>query len=206
MSKFLLGKKMNMTQSFDETGKVVPVTVVKAGPIKVLSIRKYGKKIAAQVGFGTKAKLSKPMQGALKDVGNVAHLKEFAVADESIAQGATLNVSQFQVGDFVDVQGVMKGRGFTGAVKRYGFKGAPASHGHDHPRAVGSIGQRFPQHTLKGRRMAGRMGGRSVTVKNLQVIEIDEARNLLAVKGAIPGAPGSLVRITESKNRKSRNT
>lgn len=184
--KFILGSKLNMSQVFDETGNVIPVTVVKAGPLKVLQVKKAEGKDgynAVRVGFAGKT-------------------REFRTADD-LNVGQELDVAQFAVGDKVNVQGIMKGRGFTGPVKRYGFRGAPASHGHDHPRAVGSIGQRFPQHTMKGKRMAGRMGGHNVTVKNLEVIQVDASRNLIAIKGAVPGANGGLLKITQS--RKSRN-
>src|SRR6185436_713170 len=105
-----------------------------------------------------------------------------------------IKVDTFAIGDKVKVTGEMKGRGFAGPIKRHGFHGAPASHGHDHPRAVGAIGGRFPQHVRKGLRMAGRMGG-TRTVKNLEVIDVDVARNLIAVKGAVPGANGGIVKI-----------
>jgi large subunit ribosomal protein L3 len=127
-------------------------------------------------------------------------LREFRTSEgDKFETGADLSAAVFEVGDFVNVQGIMKGRGFAGAVKRHGFRGAPASHGHDHPRAVGSIGQRFPQHTMKGKRMAGRMGGQNVTAKNLQIVQIDAAKHLIAVKGAVPGRNGGLVRISQSK-------
>ncbi|MCL5436176.1 MAG: 50S ribosomal protein L3, partial [Patescibacteria group bacterium] len=113
----------------------------------------------------------------------------------SFKAGQTLSASDFTAGEVVDLSGVMKGRGFTGAVKRHGFHGAPATHGHDHPKAVGSIGSRYPQHTLKGTRMAGRMGGHNVTVKNLSIIDIDPEKNYLIVYGAVPGASGGLVRV-----------
>ncbi|OGE85114.1 MAG: 50S ribosomal protein L3 [Candidatus Doudnabacteria bacterium RIFCSPHIGHO2_02_FULL_46_11] len=202
MSKFILGSKLNMSQVFDQEGRVVPVTVISAGPVKIVQVKKSDGKDkydAVQVGFGKKAKTSKALAGHTKTNGNFKFLREFIVkGEENFEVGQELNTSQFEVGDFVDVQGVMKGRGFTGPVKRYDFKGAPKTHGHDHPRAVGSIGQRFPQHTMKGKRMAGRMGGHYVTVKNLLVVEIDAAKNLMAVRGAIPGANGSLVTITQS--------
>ena len=187
--KFILGSKLNMTEIFDASGKVVPVTVVHASPVKVVQVKKTD---------------GKDRYNAVK-IGKGRSLREFKLDEgENFETGQELTVGQFEVGDFVDVQGVMKGRGFTGPMKRYGFKGAPASHGHDHPRAVGSIGQRFPQHTLKGRRMAGRMGGHRVTVKNLEVIEVDPAKNLIAVKGAIPGMNGGLVRIVQSAKQKTK--
>jgi large subunit ribosomal protein L3 len=122
-------------------------------------------------------------------------LIEFRVEDASkFTRGQEIKVDTFAVGEIVKVTGEMKGRGFAGPIKRHGFHGAPASHGHDHPRAVGAIGGRFPQHVRKGLRMAGHMAG-TRTVKNLEVIEIDPKRNLIAVKGAVPGANGGVVRI-----------
>jgi len=112
--------------------------------------------------------------------------------------GKKLDISDFQIGEFVNVTGIMKGRGFAGPIKRHGFHGMPASHGHDKPRAVGSIGQRFPQHTRKGLRMAGRMGGVEVTVKNLQIVDIDPKRGLLAVKGAVPGHRNGLLEVVST--------
>lgn len=190
-----------MSQIFDGAGKVVPVTVIKVGG-KVVQVKTNDKDgySAVQVGFGKKRGLSKALAGHTKAAGNVAKLREFKT-DEILQVGSVLDASGFAVGDFVDVQGVMKGRGFAGPVKRHGFRGAPASHGHDHPRAVGSIGQRFPQHTLKGRRMAGRMGGQNVTVKNLEVVQVDAARSLIAVKGAVPGRNGGLLKITASRKK-----
>jgi large subunit ribosomal protein L3 len=122
-------------------------------------------------------------------------LAEFRVADvKDYAHGQEIKADTFAIGDKVKVTAEMKGRGFAGPIKRHGFHGAPASHGHDHPRAVGAIGGRFPQHVRKGLRMAGRMGGVR-TVTNLEVMDVDAARNLIAVKGAVPGANGGIVKI-----------
>jgi large subunit ribosomal protein L3 len=126
-------------------------------------------------------------------------LTEFRVSDTADYEvGKKIDVSSFQVGEIVDCIGIMKGRGFAGAIKRHGFAGFPASHGHDRPRSVGSIGMRFPQHVAKGRRMAGHMGTQSVTVKNLQVVEVDAARGTIAVKGAVPGTRNGVVRIVST--------
>lgn len=205
MSKLILAEKVNMTQMFDESGNVVPVTIVKAGPVKVVQVKKSGGADgydAIQVGFGKKKSTTKPLKGHMKDLDVFRYLKEFRVEkDEEYEVGQVLNVSQFESGDYVDVSGVMKGRGFTGVMKRYGFKGMPASHGHEKQRIPGSIGGMFPQHVLKGKKMAGRMGGKNVTVKNLEVVEIDADKNLMAVKGAVPGASGDLLQIALSKNK-----
>ncbi len=201
---FLLGRKLNMTQYFTESGEVVPVTVIKANPMVVTQVKtKEGKDkySAVQVGTGPKRHTSKALSGHLKELGSFAVIKEFRVEDVSAYQrGQKVDVSTFQVGEVVNVEGVSKGRGFAGAIKRHGFAGFPASHGHDRPRSVGSIGQRFPQHTRKGLRMAGHMGAVNVTVKNLQVVEIDAARGLISLKGAIPGHRNGLVRIVSTGN------
>ncbi|HVY68024.1 MAG TPA: 50S ribosomal protein L3 [Patescibacteria group bacterium] len=197
---FLVGKKLNMTQYFDaQSGEVVPVTVIKTGPMVVTQVKaasgkdKYN---AVQVGFGKKKKVSKSVQGHLKGLGTFAVLAEFRVSDSAAFQrGQKVEISGFQPGELVNAVGVSKGRGFTGAMKRHGFAGFPASHGHNKPRSVGSIGQRFPQHTRRGLRMAGHYGVEQVTVKNLQVVEVDAKRSLLTVKGALPGHRNALIKI-----------
>jgi len=185
MAKFILAEKLNMTQMFTKDGKVVPVTVLKAGPVKVTAIKtlEKDKYSAVQIGFGkSKHKTFKK-------------LTEFRTNEkDSFEKDQEIKVDTFTVGDMVKVTGEMKGRGFAGPMKKYGFHGAPASHGHDHPRAVGGIGGRFPQHVRKGKRMASRMGG-TRTVKNLEVVAVDLERNLIAVKGAVPGPNGGIIRI-----------
>jgi len=186
-----------MSQIFTKDGKVVPVTILKAMPNKVTQVRTADKDKyqAVQVGFGKRKNASKALAGHAKDLGNFAKLVEFRVDDSTkFEKGQEIGVSTFAVGDVVKVTGEMKGRGFAGPIKRHGFHGAPASHGHDHPRAVGAIGGRFPQHVRKGLRMAGHMAG-TRTVKNLEVVEIDAENNLIAVKGAVPGANGGIVKI-----------
>lgn len=186
-----------MSQIFNKSGQVVPVTILKAAPVKVTQVRtaEKDKYTAVQVGFGKKKNQSKARAGHLKDLKNYAKLVEFRIpADAKFERGQDITVENFVPGDMVSVTGEMKGRGFAGPIKKYGFRGQPKTHGHDHPRAVGSIGMRFPQHVRKGLRMASRMGG-SRTVSNLEVIDVDVKRNLIAVKGAVPGAPGSMVKI-----------
>ncbi|MBI2057402.1 MAG: 50S ribosomal protein L3 [Candidatus Yanofskybacteria bacterium] len=177
--KFILGKKLGMSQIFSENGKVVPVTVILAKPMNISQIKNQEKDgySAVQVTAG-KSK------------------KEYRGQTEEIKLGDLVDVSVFGVGDLVKVSGISKGKGFQGAVKRHGFRGMPASHGHKHvKRHVGSIGQRFPQHTLKGLRMAGRMGADRVSVRGLSVVSIDKENNLLAVKGAVPGRKGVLLEV-----------
>lgn len=197
MKKFIVAEKIHMSQIFTKDGKVVPVTILKAAPVKVTQVKtaEKDKYTAVQVGFGKKKSQTKAMAGHLKDMNNYSDLVEFRIpADAQFERGQEIKVDTFTVGDFVSVTSQMKGRGFAGPIKKYGFAGQPASHGHDHPRAVGSIGMRFPQHVRKGLRMAGHMAG-SRTVKNLEVIDIDIKRHLIAVKGAVPGAPGAVVKI-----------
>src|SRR3989344_4582206 len=196
---FILGKKIGMTQIFQEDGIVVPVTLIEAGPITVTQVRTKEKDgyEAVQVGYGKEKKPGKTKAGHLKDLDMLKHLKETkALTDKK--RGDIIDVSSFSVGETIKVSGFSKAKGFQGAVKRHGFHGMPASHGHHHVmRHVGSIGQRFPQHTLKGMRMAGRMGGTRITTRGLKIMNIDKENNLLAVKGAVPGRRGTLLEIAK---------
>jgi len=182
---------------FTNEGTNMPVTVIEAGPCSVIQVKTREKDgvNAVQIGFGKKKKPSKAAMGHQKGQ-SFQYLREFRVDDVSKYQvGQVISVKDFSSGEYVDATGIMKGRGFAGAVKRHGFHGAPASHGHDHPRAVGSIGGRFPQHTLKGTRMAGRMGGNGVTVKNLFIVDVNSDKNLIAVSGAVPGSKNTLIKL-----------
>ncbi len=195
--KFILGKKLGMTQIFNEDGQMIPVTVVSAEPMKVTQIKTVEKDgyEAVQLGSGQKKKITKPQQGHLKELGKLAHLIEWRGQAET-SVGEVVDVTVFGLGDVVKVSGISKGKGFQGAVKRHGFHGMPHSHGHKHvARHVGSIGQRFPQHTLKGMRMAGRMGAERVSVRGLKVVSIDKDKNQLLLKGAVPGRKGTLLEI-----------
>jgi large subunit ribosomal protein L3 len=202
---FIIGKKLNMTSYFLESGEAIPVTIVKASPVTVTQVKtKTGKDKYEAVQVGTSKKiagsknLSKAVKGHIKNA-KVAKLVEFRVDDASSFEvGKTIDISGFQVGEMVNVVGTMKGRGFAGAMKRHGFAGFPASHGHDRPRSVGSIGQRFPQHTRKGLRMSGHMGTQQVTVKNLQVVDVDPAKHLIALKGAVPGHRNAVIKIVST--------
>ncbi|MBU1032397.1 MAG: 50S ribosomal protein L3 [Patescibacteria group bacterium] len=195
--KFILGKKLEMSQVFRPDGTVVPVTLVKAGPCVVTQIKdekKDGYK-AVQIGYLTCKKLAKPIAGHLKDLDKLRELREFRVDDISaFKRGDTFEASSFEVGDVIHVTGTSKGKGFQGVVKRHGFHGSPASHGHkDQLRMPGSIGCTGAQRVFPGRRMAGRMGGDQVTVKNLEVIEVNDG--VIAIKGALPGARNSIVEL-----------
>ncbi|MDP3986565.1 MAG: 50S ribosomal protein L3 [Candidatus Veblenbacteria bacterium] len=200
MPKVILAYKVNMSRTFREDGTMVPVTVLKAGPCVVTQVKDEAKNgyRAVQVGFGeVKAPASKARAGHLKAVGkNLRHLKEFRVTEGEFVVGQVLDVTQFAPGDVVDVVGTSKGRGFQGVVKRHGFHGHPASHGHkDQARMPGSIGAGGVQHVRKGMRMAGRMGGARVTAQNLTVVEVHPEQNELWLKGAVPGAPRGLLVI-----------
>lgn len=199
--KAILAKKVGMTTVFQDDGRVVPVTVLQAGPETVTFVRTHADgDIGVQLGFGeTKEKhLAKPQRGHLKGLPLLRTLREFRLpaGAEAPKRGDTLTVSAFSVGDTVHVSGRTKGQGFAGVMKRHGFHGGPASHGTKHTlRAPGSIGTRFPQHTVKGRRMAGRMGGGRVTVQGLTVVDVVPESNLLVVKGAVPGHRGTLLEV-----------
>jgi len=195
---FILGKKLKMSQIWKED-KVIPVTLIQAGPAVVTQIRTKEKDgyDAVQVGFdATKKRLNKPMKGHLKDLGNFRHLKEFKVESLKLKVGDVLDAGQFQEGDKVKVSGLNKGRGFQGVVKRYGFHGGPKTHGQkDRLRAPGSIGATAPQRVMPGKKMAGRMGQERKTIKNLEITEIDKEKNILTVKGAVPGMRGTILEI-----------
>lgn len=188
-----------MTQVFQEDGKAVPATIVESGGCVVIQVRTKEKDgyEAAQIGFGEKRKINKPMKGHLKDAGNFRYLKEFKIKPGDVSAGDKIEVNVFKPGDSVKVSSVSKAKGFQGVVKRHGFAGGPASHGHKHNlRAPGSIGSTWPQRVIKGMRMAGRMGGETVSVRNLKIVKIDEENKLIAVSGAIPGRKGALVEIS----------
>ena len=200
--KFILGRKLGMSQIYDEKGEVIPVTVVEAEPNTVLQIKnkEKDKYEAVQVGFGARKEknINKQQKGHYRGLGNFAILREFRMlkSDFNGKVGDKIGVDTFEVGDAVRVTGMTKGRGFQGVVKRHGFSGMPAGHGHHSVmRHAGSIGQRFPQHTLKGMRMAGRMGHDKLTVRGLRIVVVDKENNLLAISGAVPGNRGGLVMI-----------
>jgi len=202
--KQFLGKKIGMTRIFAEDGTVVPVTVIEAGPCKVTQVKTVERDgyRAAQVAFGEKRKklINKPLAGHLKKSGLEAArwLGELKLEDgDNFEAGQTLDVSILHPGDVIKITGTSKGLGFQGTVRRHHFAGGPKTHGQsDRHRAPGSVGaSSFPSRTFRGQRMAGRMGGDTVTVKNLKVVEVDPAHNALLVKGAVPGKPNGLVKI-----------
>ncbi|MEK7117663.1 MAG: 50S ribosomal protein L3 [Patescibacteria group bacterium] len=206
--KFILAKKVNMTQVFGEDGKVQAATILSAGPVVVTQVKNKEKDgyEAVQVGFGVRKEknISKAVRGHTKDLAlaektGFEYLREYRseIAPE-IKRGDSIGLDTFSVGDKVQVSSVSKGRGFQGVVKRHGFHGGPRTHGQKHSeREAGSIGGggRAGGRVVKGMRMAGRMGGDRVTVKNLKVVAIDPMTNTLLVSGAVPGRKGTLVEI-----------
>lgn len=198
--KFLIGKKLEMTQEFGKDGRIVPATIVEAGPCTVTQVKtaETDGYAAVQVGFGLKKRnITKPKAGHLKELPLFLMLKEFRVSDPSVwKRGATFDVSVFAPGEMVTVAGTVKGRGFQGVVKRHGFAGHPSTHGHkDQERMPGSISAGGVQHVFKGKRMGGRMGGNRITIKALKVIAVDIEHNRLVLSGSVPGARGSLLLI-----------
>lgn len=188
-----------MAQIFDGEGNVVPVTLIRATPNTVLQVKTKDKDgyEAIQVGFGQRRlkNIKKPQRGHFKELGNFRYVREFR-GSGSLKLGDGVDVSFFKEGDVVKVSGISKGKGFQGVVKRHGFHGAPATHGTKHAhRQPGSIGATWPQRVIKGMRMAGRMGGDRVSVRNLKVVKVDVESNMLAVKGAVPGRRGTLLEI-----------
>lgn len=200
MIQGIIGRKLGMGQVFAENGTVEAVTAIEAGPCVVTQIKTRDKEgyNAAQLGFGQAKRLNSPQQGHLKKLGQFKYLREFRVADtKTIKVGDKVDVGLFKEGELVDICGVSKGKGFAGVVKRYHFAGGPKTHGQsDRHRAPGSIGATTsPGRVLKGKRMAGHMGSDRVTVRHLQVYKADPERNLLLIKGAVPGAKNGLLLI-----------
>jgi large subunit ribosomal protein L3 len=200
--KFILATKQNMIQFFKPDGIVVPATILKAGPIYVTQLKTKEKDgyEAVQVGFGNRKKVKKSLLGHLKGK-KYGTVKEFTKGekDNSYKVGDLIDVASFEEGDVINVSSISKGKGFQGVMKRHGFHGGPASHGQKHSaREAGSIGATGPQRVFKGMKMAGRMGGKRVTVKNLEVVHIDKDKGEILISGAIPGRRGTLVEIRTS--------
>ncbi|MFN8589634.1 MAG: 50S ribosomal protein L3 [Candidatus Eisenbacteria bacterium] len=199
----LIGKKVGMTQLFDEKGDIIPVTVIEAGPCTVTEVRSKERDgyTAVQLGFGTnkESRFARPVLGQYKkrNLPPSRHLKEFRVEDVSgFSVGQTIQAELFTKGEHVDVRGVTKGRGFAGVVKRHGFVAGHASHGPTFGKQPGSIGSSaYPSRVIKGKRLPGRMGGVNLTIKNLEVVGVDSEQNYVLVRGAIPGPPNGLVYI-----------
>jgi len=205
----LLGKKLGMTQIFSKEGDLIPVTLLQAGPCDLLQIKneKNDGYSALQIGFEEKKK----KRATQAEIGHCSKVKagvkriirEFRTdtLDAEYEPGQTLTVSVFDDVKSIDVTGTSKGKGFAGVMKRWGFSGGPATHGCTTPRSAGSVGAgTSPGHVVKGKKMAGRMGGKRITVKNLDVIKIDKERDMLIVKGAVPGPNGGYVIIRKSRS------
>jgi large subunit ribosomal protein L3 len=196
--KFILAKKLKMSQVFDSEEKVIPVTILEAGPVKITQIKTEDKDgyEAIQIGYGHKKNQTKALAGHLKDLGKFSWLAEIHGKVSDYKVGDEIKVDIFKEGDKVIVIGKSKGKGFQGVVKRHGFRGSPASHGtKDRLRAPGSIGATGLHRVVKGKKMAGRMGQDQLTLKKIEVIKVDSEKGLLYLKGAIPGRRGSLIKV-----------
>ncbi len=200
--KFILGRKLNMTQIFDKDGVVHPATIISVTPIVVTQVKNKETDgyASVQVGEGVRkaSRLSKAVKGHTKELGNFAKIQEFTTVegDSSMKVGDKMDITQFAAGDTVEVSAISKGKGFQGVVKRHGFGGGPRSHGQKHSeREPGSIGGGLRNKVPKMMRMAGRMGGDRITVKNLKVVHVDATANELYISGAVPGTRGTLVEI-----------
>ena len=210
--KGIIGKKVGMTQVFDERGDVIPVTVIEAGPCYVTQVRsaKRDGYTAIQLGFGeTKPRrLTRGQLGHLQrnNLPALRYLREFRIreGEPDVEEGQQINADVFEVGDRVDVIGKSKGRGFQGTIKRHGFRRQPKTHGQsDRERAPGSIGAgSTPGRVIKGMRMAGRMGNDRITMQNLEVVVVDADKNLIAVRGSIPGTNGGIVMLKPARERR----
>jgi large subunit ribosomal protein L3 len=207
MIEGIIGKKLGMTQLFRDNGKLEAVTAIEAGPCAITQIKVKGKEgyNAVQLGFGTAKKVASAKPKKSDEKTEFKHIREFrAETTDDIKVGDKVDVSLFKAGDLVDVSGISKGKGFAGVVKRYHFKGGPKTHGQSdrtrHPGAIGST--TYPGRVWKGMRMGGHMGSDQVTVKNLEVFQANPEKNLLLVRGAVPGARNGLVVIKKSGRSK----
>ena len=192
-----------MSQIYDKEGRSIPVTIIQAGPCFVTQIKEK----SIQLGFGSTKRVKKPLKGHLAKakVNPVRILKEISISKgEEYILGQELKVDIFKEGDYLDITGISKGKGFAGVMKRWGFAGGPASHGSKSHRRVGSIGSgsAYPSRVLKGKKMPGRMGRDKITVQNLEVMKVEPEKNLLLVKGAMPGARGGYLIIKEALKKK----
>ena len=205
MKKAILGKKIGMTQIFDEKGKVIPVTAIEVGPCTVVQIKTVDNDgyQAVKLGFGEvkESKLTKPKKGEFKKASLTPkkHLREFRLDEISYNVGDEIKADIFAAGDSVDITGTSKGKGFQGVIKRHGQSRGPMGHGSMYHRRPGSMGAcSYPGRVFKNKKLAGHMGSVKVTVQNLEVVRVDADKNFILVKGAIPGAKGSVVTIKEA--------
>ncbi|MBP3255961.1 MAG: 50S ribosomal protein L3 [Clostridia bacterium] len=204
--KTIIGKKIGMTQIFDESGKVIPVTAIEAGPcviaqVKTVETDGYN---AIQLGFGEvkESKVNKPEKGHFTkaSINPTKHLREFRVEDvENYKVGDQIKVDTFEVGDKLDVQGTSKGKGFQGVIKRHGQSRGPMGHGSMYHRRPGSMGPTStPGRVFKGKKLPGHMGVQTITIQNLDVVKVDTDKNVLLVKGSVPGVKGAILKIKTS--------
>ncbi len=205
MKKAILGKKLGMTQLFTQEGLVIPVTVIEAGPCQVVQVKNKEKDgyNAIQVGFAEKREnlFTKPLKGHYSKSGikPLRFLRELRLEDCSAYEvGQDIKADIFSAGEKVDIVGTSKGKGFAGSIKRHGFHRGPMSHGSRYHRGTGSLGAMGVARVFKGRKMPGHMGFERVTIQNLEVVRVDAERNLLAVKGAVPGPRGGLIVVKDS--------
>lgn len=206
MNKFILGKKIGMTQVFGEKGIAIPVTVIEAGPLTVVQLKTVENDgySAVKVGFGEvkESRVNKPNAGQYKKVGVEVkkYLREFRAEGTSFESGQIIGIADmFETGDKVDVSGISKGKGFQGVIKKYGYATGPATHGSKFHRRPGSLGANStPSRVFKGKRLPSHMGHVKITIQNLEIVRIDGERNLLLIKGAVPGPKGALLVIKET--------
>ena len=210
MNKALIGKKVGMTQIFDENGVVIPVTVIEAGPCTVVQVKNvetdgYN---AVQLGFGAvkETKLNKPEKGSFKkaNIEPKKHLREFRMDEvENVTVGSEFKADVFVAGDKVDIQGTSKGKGFQGVIKRHGQHRGPMGHGSMYHRRPGSMGPTStPGRVFKGKKLPGHMGVETVTIQNLEVVRVDLDKNVILVKGSVPGAKGAILKIKNTVKAK----
>ena len=205
MNKGLIGKKVGMTQIFDESGKVIPVTAIEAGPCVVAQVKteETDGYTAIQLGFGDvkEKKVNKPVKGHFAK-GNVTpkkHLREFRVDSVEVKVGDELKADVFAAGDKIDIQGTSKGKGFQGVIKRHGQSRGPMGHGSMYHRRPGSMGPTStPGRVFKGKKLPGHMGVQTVTIQNLEVVRVDLDKNVILVKGSVPGAKGAILKIKDA--------
>jgi len=194
---FILGKKIEMSQIFDKDGKVIPITLIQAGPCFITQVKQKEKDgyNALQIGFGKKKKVKKTDKN--KEFHYLREVRSKEDEKQELKAGDKIDVSIFKEGDIVKISGISKGKGFQGGVKRWGFHGKSATHGvkHEH-RTLGSVGSTDAARVFKGKKMPGRMGYQRITKKNIKVVKIDVENNLIAIKGAVPGRHGTLLEIT----------
>ena len=209
MKKAIIGRKVGMTQIFDEKGAVIPVTVIEAGPCPVVQIKTVETDgyDAVQLGFGEvkEFKVNKPSKGHFSkaEVKPTKHLREFRLEDLSnVKVGDEINVDIFEVGDNIDIQGISKGKGFQGVIKRHGQSRGPMGHGSMYHRRPGSMGPTStPGRVFKGKKLPGHMGVNTVTIQNLIIVKVDKDKNAILVKGSVPGNKGSILKINDSVKR-----